>query len=101
MSIAAVQKQLSVSENDKVSLGPYLPQLCASLGSSMIADPDKISLSVSVDNSVVDAGVSISLGLIVTELVINAMKHAFPDQSKGLISIEYLSVWSRIDRLFQ
>jgi two-component sensor histidine kinase len=91
MSIAAVQKLLSASEHDKVSLGPYLSQLCASLGASMIADPDRLSISVSVDNSVVDAGVSISLGLIVTELVINALKHAFPDQPKGRIIVAYRS----------
>jgi two-component sensor histidine kinase len=91
MSIAAVQKLLSASEHDKVSLGPYLSQLCASLGASMIADPDRLSISVSVDKSVVDAGVSISLGLIVTELVINALKHAFPDQPKGRILVAYRS----------
>jgi len=91
MSIAAVQKLLSASEHDTVSLGPYLSQLCASLGASMIADPARLSISVSVDNSVVAAGVSISLGLIVTELVINALKHAFTDQPKGTIKVEYRS----------
>lgn len=91
LSIAAVQKQLSVSGTDKVSLGPYLSQLCASLGASMIADADKLSIVVSVDNSVVEAGASISLGLIVTELVINALKHAFLDQTKGTIRVEYRS----------
>lgn len=29
------------------------------------------------------------MGLIVTELVIHALKHAFPDQSKGTIAIRY------------
>ncbi len=91
MSIAAVQKLLSASDHDKVALGPYLSQLCASLGASMIADPDRLSITVSVDKSVVDAGVSISLGLIVTELVINALKHAFPDQSEGIITVGYRS----------
>jgi two-component sensor histidine kinase len=91
MSIAAVQKLLSVSEEDQISLGPYLSQLCASLGASMIADPDRLSISVSVDGSVVEAGVSISLGLMVTELVINALKHAFPDQPKGTITVVYRS----------
>jgi two-component sensor histidine kinase len=86
-----VQKLLSVSEEDQISLGPYLSQLCASLGASMIADPDRLSISVSVDGSVVEAGVSISLGLIVTELVINALKHAFPDQPKGTITVVYRS----------
>lgn len=57
----------------------------------MIADSDRLSIAVTVDDSAVEADVSVSLGLIVTELVINALKHAFPDQSDGKILIDYRS----------
>lgn len=89
MSIAAVQKQLSASKGGKVALKAYLTLLCESLGASMIADEDRLSIVVDVDDSVVEADVSISLGLVVTELVINALKHAFPDQPKGKITVSY------------
>jgi two-component sensor histidine kinase len=91
MSIAALQRQLSTSRGGSVDLRPYLTQLCQSLGASMIADPERLSIKVSVDDSSVAADVSISLGLIVTELVINALKHAFPDQPTGEIEIGYQS----------
>lgn len=36
-----------------------------------------------------DADVSVSLGLIVTELVINSLKHAFPGGRHGRITVSY------------
>jgi two-component sensor histidine kinase len=94
MSIAAVQKQLSTSQGGNVELRTYLTQLCESLGASMIADPGRLSISVTADDSAVEADISISVGLIVTELVINALKHAFPDQPIGKIVIDYSSTGS-------
>lgn len=89
MSIAAVQKQLSVSSVDRVELRPYLSQLCDSIGASMIYDHENISIKVTSDASSVEADVSISLGLVVTELVINALKHAFPNGQPGHIEVDY------------
>lgn len=89
MSIASLQKQLSISGLDDVSLNSYLSELCRSIGASMIHDPKLISLSVVVDDSQVVSDMSISLGLIVTELVINALKHAFPEDRPGKIVVSY------------
>ena len=89
MSIASVQKQLAVTSIDRVSLRPYLDQLCDSIGASMIHDGDQIKLIVTSDESAVEANVSVSLGLVVTELVINALKHAFPDGRIGKILVGY------------
>jgi two-component sensor histidine kinase len=91
MSIAALQRQLSTSTTGAVEVRFYLTQLCRSLGASMIADPDRLSIQVAVDNSSVGPDVSVSLGLIVTELVINALKHAFPEQMMGTIRVDYRS----------
>ncbi|UVC10686.1 PAS domain-containing protein [Rhizobium sp. TH2] len=91
MSIAALQQQLSTSHGGSVELRAYFTQLGQSLGASMIADPDRLSIQVTVDDSAVDPDVSVSLGLIVTELVINALKHAFPDERTGTIVIDYRS----------
>lgn len=89
MSIAALQQQLAATRQGTVALRDYFTQLCHSIGASMIHDQEAISLDVDVDDSAVAAEVSVSLGLIVTELVINALKHAFPDQKGGKIVVAY------------
>jgi two-component sensor histidine kinase len=89
MSMANVQRQLGASEGEDVELRAYFNLLCRSLGASMIPDHEKQRIDVSVDDSRVVADVSISLGLIVTELVINALKHAFPQDQGGKIVVDY------------
>lgn len=91
MSIATVQQQLTASRIGDVELKGYFTQLCQSLGASMIHDRERLSIGVSVDDSKVKADVSVSLGLIVTELVINALKHAFPGDRQGKINVDYRS----------
>jgi len=91
MSVAALQQQLKASGNgDMVDVGDYLIKLCDTLGGSMIRETKPITLSVKADHSPVLSDKAVSLGLIVTELVINALKHAFPSHiSSGEIKATY------------
>jgi two-component sensor histidine kinase len=91
MSIAQLQRQLAVSKVGDVKLRAYLSDLCRSIGASMIRDPKQLTLEVTVDDSAASADVSVSLGLIVTELVINSLKHAFPNMRVGKIAVGYKS----------
>jgi two-component sensor histidine kinase len=83
MSIAMLQKQLAVTQLRNVELRTYFADLCRSISASMIGDREKLELEAIVDNTTTNSDVSVSMGLIVTELVINAIKHAFPGQATG------------------
>jgi chemotaxis protein methyltransferase CheR len=80
MSVAAVQKHLhATGAAGPVEMAPYLTQLCDSLKTSMIGDYRPTTLKVTSDAGTVTSRAAISLGLIVTELILNALKHAFTD----------------------
>lgn len=91
MSVAALQRQLAISSQDDVHLRPYFTELCQTIGASMIRDHSILKLESDCDDSIVRADISLSLGLVVTELVINALKHGFPNDRGGTITVVYRS----------
>lgn len=91
MSVAAVQEHLhSSGRADMIEIGPYLEKLCSSLAESMIGESRPATIEVLADTGFTLSADAVSLGLIVTELVINALKYAFPDQSKvATVTVRY------------
>ena len=84
LSVAAVQQHLYRSDpTQPIEIATYLTKLCETLAQSMIGDSRPISLKVEADTGTAPSRDAVSLGLIVTELVMNALKHAFPGEKPG------------------
>jgi two-component sensor histidine kinase len=90
MSVATVQQQLHASGlNENIDIGSYLSKLCESLAASMVGERRPVSIKVEGTSGRAVSSQAVSLGLIVTELVINALKHAFPSGEEGEILVKY------------
>jgi len=91
MSVAAVQQQLlASSRGERIELGPYLSRLCEALVASLTDDSHPVSLQVHGGGGTASSAEAVSIGLIVTELVINAFKHAFVgDRAAGALAVAY------------
>jgi len=91
MSVAEIQRQLYISQSpNQVDVNFYLSRLCQSLASSMTAESQPIIFKVTVDTAMIDSDKAVSLGLVVTELVINSIKYAFPAYKDGAsITVSY------------
>jgi chemotaxis protein methyltransferase CheR len=91
LSVAAVQQHLQASRHgEQIELAPYLSRLCEALAGSMIGDTRPISIEVRVAEGAASSNTAVSIGLIVTELLINALKHAFGgDRVGGTVLVAY------------
>lgn len=89
MAMARVHDLLSKSEtSQRVDLAIYLGDLCEAL--RPITEQDEcIGLRSSADDGIfVHADIAIPLGIVMTELITNAVKYAFPHPDCGTITVE-------------
>jgi two-component sensor histidine kinase len=91
ISVAAVQHHLHASAAlGSIEMKPYLSKLCEALSHSMIGEDRPITLTVCGEGGRATSRNAESLGLIVTELVINSLKHAFNESTQdGQIAVTF------------
>ncbi len=88
-SMALVHERLYQSEDlSGVDAAEYFRDLVSYLHRSYGATSSQVSLKVDVDPVSLGIDVAIPCGLIVSELVSNALKHAFPDGRQGQILVQ-------------
>nr|ADI87672.1 putative sensor histidine kinase [uncultured Nitrospirae bacterium MY2-1F] len=84
-SMALVHEKLYKSENiSTIDFGQYIQELASDI---MGVSGGKITLDMKCQTIFLDVEVSIPCGLIVNELVSNAVKYAFPGNAEGVVRI--------------
>ena len=87
-SMALIHEQLYGTDNlAKIDFGRYLQSLTANLFSAYGVDPACLRLTIDADDISIGVEIAVPCGLIVNELVSNAIKHAFPQGTGGTIEI--------------
>jgi PAS domain S-box-containing protein len=87
-TMALIHEQLYQSANlSHIDFGEYLHTLVSNLFLSWGISQDQISLVIDTSGLNLDLDTAIPCGLLVNELVTNALKYAFPDQRRGTLHI--------------
>lgn len=91
-SMALIHERMYESTDLKrIDFGDYIRTLCMEIYRSLVHHPEKIKLQMDLQPVKVDINTAIPCGLILNELVSNAMKHAFPNDLEGELNIKFYS----------
>lgn len=71
----------------EINMSELLKRLARLISESYGMENRDISIDVDAENITLDMSTSLPFTLLINELVTNAFKHAFPDKSKGCVSV--------------
>ncbi len=87
-SIALVHEMLYESESlAYIQYDKYINDLLQAISSTHMNEGHKIELSADVEPVSLSINQAIPCSLLVNELIVNAFKHAFPNQKKGEVNV--------------
>ena len=70
-----------------VSMKDYIPRLANSIFDSYNIQGDEIKIEYELDDITLDVATVIPIGLVLNELISNALKYAFPDRKRGMLNV--------------
>ena len=88
-SMALIHEKLYQARDlSKIDFAAYLQSLASFLFQFFKVDPEQVRLETDLEDVRLDINTAVPCGLLVNELVSNALKHAFPDGRRGTVWIK-------------
>lgn len=97
-AIAAVYEKLYSSQDlSGIDIGPYAEELAQGLFATYNLDPARIELAVDFDELHLDAKRCVPFGLVLNELLSNALKYAYPEGRRGQVRVSLRAAGGRAE----
>ena len=91
-SIALIHETLYMSENiGKIDFDDYIRKLVTYLSQSYEGAAGRIAFNIDSDKTTLDIDTAIPCGMIMSEMISNSLKHAFPGDRRGEIYVGFHS----------
>jgi PAS domain S-box-containing protein len=90
ITMALIHEDLYQSADlSSVDLGGYIENLAENLFNSYKVGHDRVKLELDVEHTDMVVDTAIPCGLIINELISNALKHGFPDDRAGTVTVRF------------
>jgi two-component sensor histidine kinase/sensor domain CHASE-containing protein len=86
-SMALIHERLYGSGSDAVNFAEYARDLVTHLRHSLSGDSGRIAVTVDIEEVALDMDVAVPCGLVINELLTNALQHAFPEGRAGTVTV--------------
>jgi PAS domain S-box-containing protein len=87
-SMALVHEKLYRSSDfSRIDFGEYVRSLASAVFQSCRTDSNQVRLDFKAEEVFLDINTAIPCGLVANEIIVNALKHAFPEGRSGVIKI--------------
>jgi len=96
-SMSLIHQNLYKKDNlTGIEMKPYMSKLANSLVQTYQVDSGEVQIEIEADDLTLDVETVVPIGLIINELMSNALKYAFPDGQNGTIKIALKELDNRL-----